>query len=352
MKANIPSIITAMIALGASALALPMAQNLDEAKVIAKEQKRAILLDLTGKDWCPGCIYLKNKILDSDVMTKAKGDKYVLVEVDYPRDPKKIEAIPAEERAARENILTTYKVPGFPCIIYMDEEGLPYAVYTKYTKTPEEYIETIMNKAEEVRAARDAAFAKASKLNGMDKAKALVAALELLPEVCRIQYKAVLAEIAKLDPENTLGYSRLIEDANKRVAQLNEWEKHIRTFIAGLKGAPAELQNVTLIMEMCEEYLKKPDLIPEVRQKIVVVIADGYAFHKNVPMVYATMHRGLAEDPDAQTEDADKLRKCIAEYDNFILKELNLTEQAHQAAKHYLDKAKEREAKKEAPKSK
>ncbi len=335
----------ALVALSGIALALPMAPSLEAAKPIAKAENRSILLDLTGKDWCPGCIYLKGKILDSEVMTKAKGDKYILVEIDYPRDPKKIAAIPEAERKAREEILTMYKVGGLPCIIYMDAEGLPYAVYTKYTKTPEEYIETIMNKAEEVRAARDAAFAKAATLQGAEKAKALATGLELLPEVCRIHYKDVLAEIAKLDPENKLGYSRIVEDAQLRVKQIRDWDTHIRTFIGGLKGAPAEPQNVAAIMEMCEKYLETPDLLPEVRQKVIIVIADGYAFQKNVPMVYATMHRGLAEDPDAETEEAVKFRDTIAEYDRFILKELNVTEAAHQAAKHYIEHAKKKSKK-------
>ncbi len=322
-----------MLAMAGYALALPEAPTLDAAKPIAQAENRAILLDLTGKDWCPGCIYLKGKILDSEVMDKAMGDKYILVEIDYPRDPKKIAAIPAEERVARENLLKTFHVRGLPCVIYMAAEGLPSAVVSEYTQKPEEYIEKIMKKAEAVRVARDAAFSAAAAQQGLEKAKALVAALELLPEVCRGEYKAVLAEIRSLDPENTLGYSRIEEDAARRIDQLNAWENKLKQHMESQPGFRTEPRNIEATIAMCEEYLKQDDLIPEVRQKAVAVIAEGYAFLKNIPMVYAMTIRGVNEAPG--TEDAQRLQQLVDYYDNYLLAELKMTEAAHEAARPY-----------------
>ncbi len=318
------------------ALALTEAPSLEAAQPIAKAQNRAILLDLTGKDWCPGCIYLKGKILDSEVLEKAVGDKYILVEIDYPRDPQKIQAIPEAERIARENILKNYKVGGLPCVIYMDADALPYAVYMEYTQTPEEYIEKIMKKAEAVRAARDAAFAKAATLEGMEKAKALAEGLNALPEVCRIQYVAVLAEMAQLDPENTLGYSNIISDAKKRLDQLNSWEKTLADHFAAQKGSRIDPQNLQITMDMCEKYLEQDGLIPEVRQKVLSVIADGYGFMRNIPMIYASAHRVVNELPG--TEVAEKYQNLIDYYDASLLDEMGLKEAAHQAAEHYMKK--------------
>ncbi len=339
MNMRIPVLLTALAASVFPAFSLPMAPSLEAAKPIARAENRTILLDLTGKDWCPGCIYLKSKILDSRVMDETMGGKYIVVEIDYPRDPKKIEAIPEAERAARADILKAYKVTGLPCIIYMDAEGLPFAVYTEYTQTPEEYMEKIMAKAEAVRVARDAAFARAASLQGMEKARALVAALEVLPETCRPQYTAVLREISALDPQNSLGYSRIVADAELRVRQLKEWETHLRSFMSSLPGAPSDPKNLPTVINMCEDYLQKPGLLPELRQQIILVIADGYAFQRNVPMVYASMHRVLSEDPNADSKDAARARATIKHYDDFLLDELNMKEAAHQAAQHYTRQA-------------
>ncbi len=326
----------ALFATAGTALALTEAPSLEAAKPIAKAENRSILLDLTGKDWCPGCIYLKGKILDSEVLGKAVGDKYVLVEIDYPRDPKKIAAIPRAEREAREDIIKTYKVTGLPCVIYMDAEGLPYAVYTEYTRTPEEYMETIMKKAEAVRAARDAAFARAASLQGMERAGALAAALDLLPETCRGQYKSVLEELAELDPANTLGYSTLIADARLRLELLKAWEEKLKAHFASQHGSRTGAPNLKGTIDMCEAYLQTPGLLPEVRQRALAVIADGYAFQHNIPMVYASAHRVVNEM--SGTETAEKYQELIDYYDNFLLREMNMTEAAHKAAEPYMKK--------------
>ncbi len=319
------------------ALALMEAPSLEAAKPIAKSQNRAILLDLTGRDWCPGCVYLKGKILDSEVLEKAVGDKYILVEIDYPRDPKKIQAIPDAERAARADILKSYKVDGLPCVIYMDADGLPYAVYMEYTQTPEEYIEKIMKAAEAKRSARDAAFARAAKLEGMEKAKALAEGLDALPEVCRIRYTDVLKELAVLDPENTLGYSNIVSDAKKRLDQLNAWEKTLKAHFESQKGSRVDQKNVQATIDMCEKYLEQDGLIPEVRQQVLSVIADGYGFLRNIPMVYASAHRVVNELPG--TELAEKQQELIEFYDETLLDEMGLKEAAHKAAEHYMKKA-------------
>ncbi len=336
MKTHIPAYLAALVSLAGTAFALPMAESLEAAKPIAKAENRTILLDLTGKDWCPGCIYLKNKILDSEVMDKAMGSKYVVVEIDYPRAPEKIAAIAEEERNARMDILKTYKVGGLPCVIYMDAEGLPFAVYTEYTQTPEQYMEKIMAKAEAVRVERDAAFARAATLEGMEKARALAAGLDCLPEVCRGQYKEVLGVIAALDPENTLGYSNIISDANRRLEQLKAWDKKIESHFAGQKGSRMAPENLDATIKMCEEYLGQEGLIPEVRQQVLSIIVDAHSFKRDIPMIYASAHRAMNEMPG--TELAEKYQELIQYYDADLLDRTGTREAALKAAEPYMKK--------------
>ncbi len=326
----------ALLGLAGTALALPHAASVDEALTMAKEQNRSVLLDLTGKDWCPACIHLETKILGSEVLNKAVGSQYVVVEIDYPRAPEKIAAIPAEERRRREDIIKTFNVRGLPCLIYLDSSGLPYAIEQTVTRTPEEYL-PVMAKAEETRAARDAALERAAAQEGMDKARSLAAALELLPEPCQGQYRAVLAEIRALDPQDTLGYAQVVEREERRLAQLNAWEEHLKTFTKGLSGSPAEPENVSRLIAMCEEYLRQPGLIAEVQQLVAVVISEGYALQRNVPMVYATLHRALRMDESS--DRARRLRSTLRYYDDFLLDELNVREAALKAAAPYLPPA-------------
>ncbi len=336
MKTSVSTTVAALLAMAGSAFALPMAPSIDEAKAVAKAENRAILLDFTGKDWCPGYIYLTNKILTTETFDKAVGDKYVMVELDYPRDPKKIAAMSDEKKQELEAILKAYKVSAFPCIVYLDADGLPYAIISEYTQTPEEYIANIVKRAEDARAARDAAFAKAAGQQGLEKAKTLVAALEALPEACRDKYKAVLADIRANDPENTLGYSRIEEDAARRLAQLDAWEKTLMAHFESQSGARTSEANCRATIAMCEEYLQQNDLIPEVRQKVLSIIVDGYSFMRNIPMIYASAHRAMNEMPDSEL--AGKYRELIRYYDENLLDKMGVKESAHKAAEPYMKK--------------
>ncbi len=334
MNLRLPLSLTALLALAGAAFALPEAPSIEAAKPIAKAEGRAILVELTGRDWCPGCIYLKTKILDSAAFEQAVGGKYVLVEVDYPRDPKKKAAVPAEEYARRMELLKVYGVKALPCVLYMDAEGLPYACFTQYTRTPEEYVETIVAQAEAARATRDAAFAKAATLEGMEKAEVLAEGLAALPPVCRLQYRAVLEEMAQLDPQNTLGYSTLLSDAQRREEQFAAWDTYFLEHRAALDAAAGVPENAGRTIAMCEEYLKQPGLLPELRQMVITIISEQYAFQRNIPMVYAATQRALRAAPDSPA--SEKLRGLLYHYEHFLLDELNIKNEAIKAADRYL----------------
>ena len=99
-----------------------------------------------------------------------------------------------------------------------DAEGRPYAEATYPDELTSEAMLKEIASAQKVKAERDAMFAKAEKAEGMDKAKLLVAALKLVPEAAvPITYGATVEEIARLDPEDTLKFSKAAQMAAKLV---------------------------------------------------------------------------------------------------------------------------------------
>ncbi|MBR5186283.1 MAG: thioredoxin family protein [Akkermansia sp.] len=200
---------TILMTLGAlgscAAWALPQAANVEAALPIAKEQGRDIMLEFTGKEWCPPCIHLRTKIMETPEFEKAVGDKYVLVEVIFPRLPSAVAAIPKEQRNANEQLLVHHRIEtGLPTVLLLDEKGLPYAQVAGARRTTAEYLKEL-DAAAAVRAARDAAFARAAGLKGMERATALVEGLNAIPENCRDKYVDIVNEINELDPQNTPG---------------------------------------------------------------------------------------------------------------------------------------------------
>ena len=85
----------------------------------AKAQKKLVLLDFTGSDWCGYC-----KLLDKEVFTQASfkdfADKnYVAVTLDYPHGT----ALPDAVKQQNDDLAKQFKIDGFPTLIVLDADG-------------------------------------------------------------------------------------------------------------------------------------------------------------------------------------------------------------------------------------
>ncbi len=90
-----------------------------QAQQDAKANKKLVLLNFTGSDWCGWCIRL-----DREVFTKPEFEEYakknlVLLEVDFPRGKQ----LSAAEKAQNEALAQKYQIQGFPTIVVLDGDG-------------------------------------------------------------------------------------------------------------------------------------------------------------------------------------------------------------------------------------
>jgi protein disulfide-isomerase len=80
-----PRRLFACLALCLSVVSLSAAEgwltDLDEGIKVAKAEKKAILVDFTGSDWCGWCIRLKKEVFDQKEFAAVSKD-FVLVELD------------------------------------------------------------------------------------------------------------------------------------------------------------------------------------------------------------------------------------------------------------------------------
>jgi len=93
--------------------------DLDAALKKAKLEKKLVLMDFTGSDWCPPCKKLHRTVLTADVFTKFAKDHLVLVEVDFPRSKPQSDALKASNQALQ----TKFGITGFPTVIVLDADG-------------------------------------------------------------------------------------------------------------------------------------------------------------------------------------------------------------------------------------
>ena len=296
----------------------------DEALSAAREQKRAVMVDFTGTDWCPACIHLRHQIIDTPAFEQALGNQLVLVSVDFPRTPALREKITPKQWEEREEMLRSYGIEGLPAVVLMDAEGLPFALIQGARRTAGDYI-PLVQEALKLREARDAALAEADRLTGMERARALVKALELLPEICRDKYHALIEEINRLDTDNSLGYRDLVKLSERRVQQLKAFRELTRTFVGKFK--PEELHKT---IEQLDAFLAQEDLLPEIRQQALAAKADSYAFlgdfRKQLDTLKKALEATLGKDVSASeatlTRAERKLRTNIEHLEKNVIPRL------------------------------
>ncbi|MBE6418225.1 MAG: hypothetical protein E7033_07155 [Akkermansiaceae bacterium] len=311
---NIITKLGALLALGMAAQALPEAADLDAAKAQATQEKRDIMVDFTGTDWCTACIHLRTKIIDSAAFNKAYGEKFVLVSVDFPRTPELVAQIPNDEKRKRENLLTSYRIEGLPGVVLMDEKGMPYDIIHGARRTPEEYMPLVAAGLQK-RAARDAAFAKAAGLSGMEQAKALAEGLMVLPAACRDKYVAEIDIINAADPENTLGFKELGSHAVTRIRQTEQ----LRDLLAGFRGK-LDSQSLKNSIEVLNTFLAQPGLHPEIRQEALSAIGDSYALMRDYRNMYEYYKKALEAAPESRA--AKRIRGNVENCEQNILPNL------------------------------
>ncbi len=105
--------------LQAAAAELEWLTDLPKAQAKAKEEKKLVLMDFTGSDWCGWCIKLHKEVFSKPEFAEYAAKNLVLVEVDFPRKKKQSPELKKANAALQEK----YKIEGYPTIIVLDSDG-------------------------------------------------------------------------------------------------------------------------------------------------------------------------------------------------------------------------------------
>lgn len=91
----------------------------NQALAKAKAEKKLVLLDFTGSDWCPPCKNLHKNVLSTREFLDYAAKNLVLVEVDFPRQKQ----LPAEQRKANQALAERFNIRAYPTIVLLNAEG-------------------------------------------------------------------------------------------------------------------------------------------------------------------------------------------------------------------------------------
>ena len=93
--------------------------NYEKALTQAKTEKKLVLLDFTGSDWCGWCIKIDKEVFSKqDFKTFAK-DNLVPVTLDFPHGKK----LPKHTADQNGKLQKQFGVQGFPTLVLLNAEG-------------------------------------------------------------------------------------------------------------------------------------------------------------------------------------------------------------------------------------
>ncbi|MES2705925.1 MAG: thioredoxin family protein [Verrucomicrobiota bacterium] len=226
--------------------------NFEAAKTAAAKEKKDLLMDFTGSDWCEACMMLDKEVFSKDAFKQDVPKHFVLLELDFPQNKE----LPKAEAEQNEALQQRYHISQFPTVLLADETGRPYAK-TGYMPGGPEVFNTQLTELRKTREIRDTAFKKAEAAEGLEKAKALNDGLNALkPDVASEYYQAEIDKVIALDTADTLGrkakkaYMERRNVLDMKLTQLSqeskttEFAETIDTFIAKEKITGVDLQDL------------------------------------------------------------------------------------------------------------
>ena len=103
----------------------------------AAQEKKRVLLDFTGSDWCPYCIQMDKEVLTRPEFKAFAAHKLILVKLDFPRRKQ----IPPAEAEQNQKLQQEFAIEGFPTYVLLDPAGTEVRRQVGYLEGgPKEFI--------------------------------------------------------------------------------------------------------------------------------------------------------------------------------------------------------------------
>jgi protein disulfide-isomerase len=131
MKKLLSLLSALLIASHVSFAATGWTDNYEKALAQAKTEKKLVLLDFTGSDWCGWCIKLDKEVFSKADFKAFAKDNLVPVTLDFPHGKK----LPKHTADQNAKLKGEHGVHGFPTIVLLDADGKAINKWGGYSAT-------------------------------------------------------------------------------------------------------------------------------------------------------------------------------------------------------------------------
>lgn len=292
-------IVAALIA-GTAAASGTWSTNPAEAMQQAAAQKKGVMLEFTGSDWCGACISQKTQAFSLPKVQEAIGRSFIPVELDFPRKKQQDE----QTRASFNSYKESYGITGFPSLIFTDAQGRPVHTVVGYG-SPEQVMNDTAQAEKALKAQQELTGKLEGKLSDQERRDALARLLNTVPQSSiRTFYKPALEELAALDPQDTTGIRAALERKDLLKTQSAEMVQTLREnnyYLYEVKEHESRKRAIAIL----DNALKKEGLLPEIRQSLLLTKARLLIRRNRVNEVEEILKSAIALLPDS-----DEGRAC------------------------------------------
>ncbi len=111
---------------------------MEQAKTLAQQQGKRIVLVFQGSDWCAPCIKLEKEILDTEEFRVLAEKQFVIVKADFPRSKK--HQLPEERQKQNAALAEKYNQGGyFPYVVVLNADGKALGALGYKKSSPKDY---------------------------------------------------------------------------------------------------------------------------------------------------------------------------------------------------------------------
>jgi len=276
--------------------------DFEKAKETAAKEKKDILMDFTGSDWCGYCIKLHDEVFTKDEFAKEAPKSFVLLKLDFPKDTSKQTKAEIDQNS---KLNEQYKVSGYPTIFLADTKGRPYGKLVGYDGTPAgDYMKKLLE-MQKVRVQRDDLFGKAEQAKELEKAKLLDQALSLLDaELVLAMYRDEMEQIVALDKDNTA----TLKGKYENILLLEKVQKQINEIVQKNQEKPKECMAA---LDALFNEIKPTGVVAQ-----EILYARAFMKYQSKDMVGARADLDTALKAEPNSPKAEEIRQVIEQVFN------------------------------------
>jgi thiol-disulfide isomerase/thioredoxin len=211
-------------------------REFEEARAAALAERKDLLIDFGGSDWCLPCARLKEQVLSRPEFVERASREFILVDIDRPMT--KRNPIPADRDERYAKLQERYGIATFPTVVLAMSDGQPYAraTYREAHRSPESYWEHLAPLRARGRRLREA-LARAESLEGRARAEALAEGLaEVDARFVPSFYQDRVEDLKKADPSDSTGYLAFLQGRQS----LEEYQNGLDLFQGAIDPSAVE----------------------------------------------------------------------------------------------------------------